>query len=264
MKKTALVLAVALLCGAQIVGAQEITDKKGTVTMTEAQYNELQAQAKAYQQAQAELAELKKKPVPASFIDSASYAIGRDLFNNWQQQNLGINGILAGQAMIDCAMGQNTWNDQMARPLLQRFQQEFERRQRAGVEDNIRAGEKFMREISNNKSVYTTPSGLKYMRIREGNSTICPKATDRVKVHYKGTLIDGTVFDSSYDRGEPITFQLNQVIPGWTEGLQKMEEGSKYVLFVPYNLGYGEQQMGSIPPGSTLIFEVELLEINPK
>ena len=119
MKKTALVLAVALLCGAQIAGAQEIKIKKGKVTMTEAQYYELLDRVEA---SQAELAKLKSKPTPNSFIDSVSYAIGRDLFNSWNQQNLGINGIMAGQALIDCAMGQNNWTDQMARPLLQRFQ----------------------------------------------------------------------------------------------------------------------------------------------
>ena len=85
-----------------------------------------------------------------------------------------------------------------------------------------------------------------------------------MKVHYTGKLIDGTTFDSSVDRGEPITFALNQVIPGWTEGLQLMDEGSRYMLYIPYNLGYGEQPVGSIPAGSTLVFEVELLEINPK
>ena len=244
--------------------AQDIKVKKGKATMTEAQYNELKAKAEAYDKAQAELTQLKRRSTPVTFIDSASYAIGRDIWNNWQQQNLGINGAMAGQAMIDCAKGQNTWTDQTSRPLLQRFQQEFERRQRQGVQDNIKAGEKYLKEISNNKSVYTTASGLKYLRLREGTSKECPKASDRVKVHYTGRLIDGTVFDSSYERGEPITFQLDQVIPGWTEGLQKMEAGSKYMLYVPYNLGYGEQQVGSIPPGSTLIFEVELLEINPK
>ena len=85
-----------------------------------------------------------------------------------------------------------------------------------------------------------------------------------MRVHYTGMLIDGTKFDSSVDRGNPIDFRLNEVIPGWTEGLQLMDEGSKYMLYIPYNLGYGEQPAGSIPPGSTLIFEVELLEINPK
>ena len=198
------------------------------------------------------------------FNDSASYAIGRDIYNQWMQQNLGINAQAAGQAMIDAAKGQSLLHDGQAIPLLQRFQEEFELRNNPAARENIEKGKKFMREISNNKSVYTTPSGLKYRRIKEGNGKH-PKATDRVKVHYTGTLIDGKKFDSSVDRGEPITFPLNQVIPGWTEGLQIMDEGSKYILYIPYNLGYGVRGAGQdIPGGSTLIFEVELLEINPE
>jgi len=257
-------LAVCLVVTA--ASAQEVKIKRGKATMTEEQYNALKAKADACDKAQAELATLRKqsaRPFPKTFNDSASYAIGRDIYNQWAQQNLGINGIMAGQAMIDCAKGQNSWTDQMARPLLQRFQQDFERRQREGVQENIKAGERYLEQISNNKSVFTTKSGLKYRRLRDGNGKK-PKLTDRVKVHYTGKLIDGTVFDSSVERGEPITFSLNQVIPGWTEGLQLMDEGSKYLLYIPYNLGYGEQQAGSIPPGSTLTFEVELLEINPK
>ena len=252
MKKTILLMATCALMGT--AAAQDIQIKKGKVTMTEAQYNELRAKADAYD---------KMIAAPAKFNDSASYAIGRDIYNQWAQQKLGINGTMAGQAMIDCAKGQNSWTDQMARPLLQRFQQEFERRQHEGVQANIKAGEQFLKEVSNNKSVYTTKSGLKYRKLRAGNGKM-PKVTDRVKVHYTGKLIDGTVFDSSVDRGEPITFALNQVIPGWTEGLQLMDEGSKYLLYIPYNLGYGERDMGNIPAGSTLVFEVELLEINPK
>lgn len=248
------------------LNAQEVKIKRGKATMTEEQYNAMKAKADDYDRMVSENAVLRKqaqRPVPQSFNDSASYAIGRDIYNQWIQQNLGIDGIMAGQAMIDCAKGQNSWTDQMARPLLQRFQQNFERRQREGVQENIKAGERFLENVSNNKSVYTTPSGLKYLRLKEGNGKK-PKATDRVKVHYTGKLIDGTTFDSSVERGEPITFALNQVIPGWTEGLQLMDEGSKYMLYIPYNLGYGEQQAGAIPPGSTLVFEVELLEINPK
>ena len=205
-----------------------------------------------------------------SFNDSASYAIGRDIFRNWEQQQLGIDARIAGQALIDAANAQSRLNDQQAFPLLQRFQKEFERRQMEQeasknpvARENIEKGEQFMKEISNNKSVYTTKSGLKYRKVKEGNGKH-PKATDRVKVHYTGTLIDGKKFDSSIDRGEPLTFPLNQVIPGWTEGLQLMDEGSKYILYIPYNLGYGTRDMGDIPAGSTLIFEVELLEINPK
>ena len=267
MKKVLIV--VALWAVAFSAGAQEVKIKKGKATMTEVQYLELKAKADAYDQAARELdatrAKMESMAAPAmrSFNDSASYAIGRDVYANWQQQGLGIDGQLAGQAMIDGAKGKSKLNDLQSRPLLQRFQQEFERRQRAGVQENIDKGAKFMQEISNNKSVYTTASGLKYRKVKEGNGKK-PKATDRVKVHYTGKLIDGTTFDSSVDRGEPITFALNQVIPGWTEGLQLMDEGSKYFLYIPYNLGYGEQPAGSIPPGSTLIFEVELLEINPK
>lgn len=264
MKRVFIVLAACLVLTA--VEAQEVKVKKGKATMTEEHYNALKAKADAYDRAQAELAALRQqsqKPAPQSFNDSASYAIGRDVYNQWTSQGLGINGIMAGQAMIDCAKRQSQWTDQMSRPLLQRFQQEFERKQREGVQDNIKAGEVYLKEISNNKSVYTTSSGLKYRKMRDGNGKK-PKVTDRVKVHYTGKLIDGTTFDSSVERGEPITFMLNQVIPGWTEGLQLMDEGSKYMLYIPYNLGYGEQAAGIIPPGSTLIFEVELLEINPK
>ena len=198
-----------------------------------------------------------------TFNDSASYAIGRDIFRNWEQQQLGINARVAGQALIDAANAKSRLNDQEAFPLLQRFQQEFEIRNNPVARENIEKGEKYMREISNNKSVYTTKSGLKYRRMKEGNGKH-PVATDKVKVHYTGKLIDGTTFDSSVDRGAPITFPLNQVIPGWTEGLQLMDEGSKYMLYIPYNLGYGTRDMGNIPAGSSLVFEVELLEINPK
>lgn len=212
----------------------------------------------SFQFSQAQNVELK------TFNDSASYAIGRDLFNNWQAQQLGINGEIAGKAMADAANGRSLINDEQAFPLLKRFQEEFELRNNPGARENIEKGKKFMQEISNNKSVYTTPSGLKYRKVREGNGKH-PTATDKVKVHYTGTLIDGKKFDSSVDRGEPLTFPLNAVIPGWTEGLQLMDEGSKYILYIPYNLGYGIRGAGNdIPGGSTLIFEVELLEINPK
>ncbi|MBP3763619.1 MAG: FKBP-type peptidyl-prolyl cis-trans isomerase [Bacteroidales bacterium] len=170
---------------------------------------------------------------------------------------------MAGLAMMECATGQSRLDDQTADPLLRRFQTEFELRQNPAAKENIEKGEKYMKDIARSKSTFSTPSGLKYRILKEGNGKR-PKATDRVKVHYTGKLIDGKVFDSSVQRGTPITFPLNQVIAGWTEGLQLMDEGSKYTLYVPYNLGYGTRDMGDIPAGSTLIFEVELLEINPK
>ncbi len=129
-------------------------------------------------------------------------------------------------------------------------------------EENIRLGQVFLDENALADGVQTTASGLQYKVLEEGTGSIHPTATDRVKVHYHGTLIDGTVFDSSVDRGEPITFGLNQVIPGWTEGLQLMVEGEKTRLFIPSALAYGNRAAGKIRPGSTLVFDVELLGIN--
>lgn len=265
MKKTIVMVAMgaALLCGAA-AQAQDVKIKKGKATMTEAYYNELKAKADAYDQLKAKAEAYDQlRAAPVTFNDSASYAIGRDIYNQWNSQQLGIDGRMAGLAMMECAIAQPRFGDNVAHPLLQRFQRAFEERSQANGRENIEKGEKFLKEISNNKSVYTTKSGLKYRKIKDGNGKK-PKATDRVKVHYTGKLIDGTTFDSSVDRGQPITFALNEVIPGWTEGLQLMDEGSKYMLYIPYNLGYGMRDMGNIPAGSTLVFEVELLEINPK
>lgn len=265
MKKTIVMVAMGavLLCGAA-AQAQDVKIKKGKATMTEAYYNELKAKAEAYDQLKAKAdAYDQLRAAPVTFNDSASYAIGRDIYNQWNAQQLGIDGRMAGLAMMECAIAQPRFGDNVAHPLLQRFQRAFEERSQAAGRENIEKGEKFLKEISNNKSVYTTKSGLKYRKIKEGNGKK-PKATDRVKVHYTGKLIDGTTFDSSVDRGQPITFGLGDVIPGWTEGLQLMDEGSKYMLYIPYNLGYGMRDMGNIPAGSTLVFEVELLEINPK
>ena len=123
------------------------------------------------------------------------------------------------------------------------------------------AGEKYPAENAKNEGVVTLPSGLQYKVLREGNGRK-PKATDQVVCHYEGFLVDGTVFDSSFQRGEPATFPLNQVITGWTEGLQLMQEGAKYRFFIPYRLGYGEGGAGTlIPPFSALIFDVELIEV---
>jgi FKBP-type peptidyl-prolyl cis-trans isomerase len=126
---------------------------------------------------------------------------------------------------------------------------------------NKNEGEKFLAENKSKPGVVTTASGLQYTVIKEGAGAK-PKATDKVSVHYKGTLIDGTKFDSSYDRNEPVTFPVSGVIPGWTEALQLMKVGGKYKLFIPANLGYGERGAGDkIGPNATLIFEVELLKI---
>ncbi len=126
---------------------------------------------------------------------------------------------------------------------------------------NLKAGEDFLQQNKNKEGVETTPSGLQYEVLKEGSGAK-PKATDKVKCHYHGTLIDGTVFDSSVQRGQPATFPLNMVIKGWTEALQLMPLGSKYRLFLHPSLAYGNRQTGAvIGPNSTLIFDVELLDI---
>ena len=128
--------------------------------------------------------------------------------------------------------------------------------------ENIQLGVDYLTSNKLEDGVKTTPSGLQYKVLTIGTGTTHPKQSDTVKVHYHGTLTDGTVFDSSVARGEPISFGLNQVIKGWTEGLQLMVVGEKTRLFIPSELGYGNRTSGPIPAGSTLIFEVELLGIN--
>lgn len=128
--------------------------------------------------------------------------------------------------------------------------------------ENIKKGSEFLDDNKNKDGVQTTTSGLQYLVLNNGTGSEHPGPTDHVKVHYHGTLLDGTVFDSSVDRGPPIEFGLHQVIPGWTEGLQLMVVGEKTRLFIPSNLAYGNRNMGIIGPGSTLIFDVELLGIN--
>jgi peptidylprolyl isomerase len=128
---------------------------------------------------------------------------------------------------------------------------------------NAQSGIEYLSQNMTKEDVVTTESGLQYKVLTKGTGEAHPSATDKVKVHYHGTLIDGTVFDSSVARGKPIEFGLNQVIKGWTEGLQLMVEGEKTRLFIPSELGYGNRSAGSIPAGSTLIFDVELIKINP-
>ena len=131
------------------------------------------------------------------------------------------------------------------------------------IKDNATIGREFLEENAKNDSVTQTESGLQYMVLKEGTGAK-PGPTDEVTVHYTGRLIDGTVFDSSVERGEPATFAVGQVIPGWVEGLQLMREGAAYRLFIPSNLAYGSHGTGPIQPNSTLIFDVQLLKVEKK
>jgi FKBP-type peptidyl-prolyl cis-trans isomerase len=143
------------------------------------------------------------------------------------------------------------------------FEKDMEQKQKQLGEKNKTEGAKYLEDNKKKPGVKTTASGLQYKVEKEGTGAQ-PKATDMVTVNYRGTLIDGTEFDSSYKRGQPATFPVNGVIKGWTEALQLMKQGSKYQLFIPSNLAYGERAMGpDIGPNSTLIFEVELQEVKP-
>ena len=193
-------------------------------------------------------------------LDSVSYAIGLSVANFYKQSNLtNINTALMVKAINDVnKKGKVLMDDQQANTCMVNFMQKAKSEKSAG---NRKIGEDFLAANKNKPGVVVLPSGLQYTVIKEGTGPK-PGPTDKVKVHYHGTLIDGRVFDSSVDRGEPIELNVNGVIPGWTEALQLMPVGSKWKLFIPSNLAYGDQQAGPlITPGSTLVFEVELLDI---
>lgn len=193
-----------------------------------------------------------------TFEDSVAYAIGCDIAGGVKQMNIDYNVLIQGIA--DFAKNKNIFTPNDVKNILTEYQIRQQKGAQEQAEKNIEKGKKFLAENRNNKSIYQTASGLQYKIVKQGIGNK-PKPTDKIKFHYKGSLLDGTVFDSSYDRGQPLTGNVNQFIKGWIEGLQLMPEGSKYIFYIPSNLGYGNQQAGAIPPGSVLIFEVELLEI---
>lgn len=134
-------------------------------------------------------------------------------------------------------------------------------RRTGAAEENIRLGAEFLAENKEKEGVESTKSGLQYKVLSKGDGEINPTASNKIKVHYHGTLIDGTVFDSSVDRGEPLSFALNRVITGWIEGIPLMTEGDKFRFYIPSNLAYGRRGVGKIPSGSLLIFDIELIAI---
>ncbi|WP_298106706.1 FKBP-type peptidyl-prolyl cis-trans isomerase [uncultured Bacteroides sp.] len=194
-------------------------------------------------------------------MDKFSYAIGLGIGQNLlSMEAKGIDVEDFAQAIKDVLDGNKTAiTHTEARDIVNKYFEEMEQKMNAA---NIEAGKKFLEENKKRPGVITLPSGLQYEVVKEGNIGKYAKATDRVKCHYEGTLIDGTLFDSSIKRGEPAVFGVNQVIPGWVEALQLMPEGAKWKLYIPSDLAYGAQGAGEmIPPHSTLIFEVELLQI---
>lgn len=198
--------------------------------------------------------------------DKVSYMVGMDVGRNLAQIKDEIDVKVLMRGLEDVMAGRKTaLTDEQANEVKQSFMQRLQAKaqedRQAAAEKNRKEGEAFLAANAKKPGVKTTESGLQYQVITQGEGKK-PAATDKVRVHYVGTLIDGTKFDSSIDRGQPAEFALNGVIKGWTEALQLMPVGSKYKLFVPSELGYGEQGTpGPIGPNSTLIFEVELLEI---
>jgi FKBP-type peptidyl-prolyl cis-trans isomerase len=202
---------------------------------------------------------------PKSSADTTSYAIGMSIGTNIRQQKLDlvIDQVLAG--LRDAVADKSLLTEDQMSNVLQKFQMEQQAKAEAERERaqaaNKERGAKFLAENKTKPGVITTASGLQYQVLKQGNGAK-PTAASTVKVHYTGTLIDGKVFDSSVQRGQPIEFPLNGVIKGWTEGVQLMNVGSKFKFFIPSELAYGERGAGQdIGPNETLIFEVELLDI---
>ena len=195
-------------------------------------------------------------------MDKLSYALGLSMGQNFKGsgiQKLDINDFADGlRAVYEGAEKKMTYAE--AKQEVTEF---FTRLEQEGKDENERLGREFLAKNATQEGIHTTASGLQYQVVKQGEGPK-PEAGDAVTVHYTGRLIDGTVFDSSVERGEPATFGVGQVIPGWVEGLQLMNEGSAWRLFIPANLAYGDHGTGPIKPGSTLIFDVQLLKVIKK
>lgn len=193
-------------------------------------------------------------------MDKLSYAIGMSMASNLMSSGLKDIDVESFVKAFKQVIGQET-TDMTPQEANQTLQEYFSNMQKDILAKNLEEGKAFLEENGKKEGVTTLPSGLQYEILNEGDGKK-PKATDKVKCHYHGTLIDGTVFDSSVQRGQPAIFGVNQVIKGWVEALQLMPVGSKWRLFIPSHLAYGEQGAGgSIEPNKTLIFDVELLDI---
>lgn len=195
----------------------------------------------------------------ASAVSKISYALGYEVAHQTPPE-LDINSFVTG-VREGHARSAPAYTEEELQAAYEQFQKEMQQKQLDSAKQAQASSDTFLTENAKKAGIKTTASGLQYQVTKEGTGKQ-PKASSIVKVHYTGKLVDGTVFDSSVERGEPIEFPLNQVIPGWTEGLQLMKEGGKATLYIPSNLGYGEQGVpGTIPPHSTLIFDVELIEL---
>lgn len=201
-------------------------------------------------------------------IDSISYIIGHDIGKNLKTNEIEINQEIFNAGIKHGIEGNDSLiSEQETSRKMMQFQQEMmAKKEQKTAQEAFKAkaaGEEFLKSNKTAEGVVETPSGLQYKVITEGSGEN-PTAQDVVEVHYTGKLLDGTVFDSSVERGQPAKFPLNGVIPGWTEGLQLMKPGAKYILYIPAALAYGDRGTGPIPGGATLIFEVELISVEKK
>lgn len=214
----------------------------------------------------------KPPAAPSAFKtlkDKASYGIGVNIGNNFKKLGFDLDLNLLTKGIADAMSGAKPLlDDKELQETMDAFQQEVSAKQaektKKQAEQNKLDGVAFHADNKKKPGVTTLPSGLQYKVIKAGTGKASPKATDSVTTHYKGTLLDGTVFDSSYDRGEPTSFGVNQVIKGWTEALQLMKVGDKWQLYIPGELAYGERGAPGSPigPNSSLVFEIELLKID--
>lgn len=197
----------------------------------------------------------------------SSYAIGMDIGGNFKKQEIDIDGKAMAAGIADALAGKAQLTEAEKTQVLTEFRQsmmaKMMEKEKAAGEKNVKAGEDFLAANAKKEGVKTTASGLQYKVLKAGDGKgKTPKPTDTVKVHYHGTLIDGSVFDSSVERGEPAEFPVNGVIAGWTEVLQLMKEGDKWQVYIPSKLAYGERGAGGkIGPNATLIFDVELIKV---
>ena len=193
-------------------------------------------------------------------MEKISYALGLGIGQQLKSMNIENFDIKEFARSIEDVMTDRD-TDMTAREAQVMLSEYFQKKEKEQAEENIAKGKVYLEENGKREGVITTKSGLQYEVLTEGTGK-SPKATDKVRCHYEGRLTDGSVFDSSYQRGEPADFGLNQVIAGWTEGVQLMKEGAKYRFHIPYLLGYGERGAGaSIPPYATLVFDVELIKV---
>ena len=197
--------------------------------------------------------------------DKVSYIIGMDIGNNLKKQLIDVDLNILAKGLRDALTGaKSLLTEKEIQETMTAFQKEMMAKKEEVAKQNKKDGEAFLAENKKKEGVKTLPSGLQYKVIKTGTGKK-PKSTDTVTVHYRGTLINGTEFDSSYKRGQTVSFPVSGVIPGWTEALQLMEEGAKWQLFIPSNLAYGEKGAGNvIGPNATLIFEIELVSIQEK